>query len=157
MKAEFTVIGDPTAKGRARFARRGKYVQTYTPDKTANYETLVRLEYERQCEGIVFAPDIPLEMKVKAYLRVPKSTSKKKQLQMLNGKLRPIKKPDSTNICKAVEDALNKIAYSDDTQFVETTISRFYGDPARIEVLIREVITAEDLNQEEFASHRGLE
>jgi Holliday junction resolvase RusA-like endonuclease len=39
----FTIPGEPVAKGRAKFARRGNFVTTYTPDKTARYENLVKL------------------------------------------------------------------------------------------------------------------
>jgi Holliday junction resolvase RusA-like endonuclease len=39
----FTVYGEPVAKGRPRFAKRGNYVQTYTPVKTKSYEDEVRL------------------------------------------------------------------------------------------------------------------
>ena len=136
MKVSFTVLGDPVAKGRPRFSTRGKYVKSYTPEKTVNYELMVRFEYERQCEGFCFPPDVPLGMRIKAYLPIPKSASKKKQQQMLEGSLRPLKKPDSSNICKSIEDALNKIAYPDDSQIVETVISRFYGDPSRAEIEI---------------------
>ena len=51
MKVKFTVLGTPVGKGRPRFSRQGQFVRTYTPDKTVNYETLVRMEYEQQCGG----------------------------------------------------------------------------------------------------------
>ena len=38
----FKVDGDPVGKQRARYAKRGNYVQTYTPDKTRNYEALIK-------------------------------------------------------------------------------------------------------------------
>ena len=37
----FTVPGQPVGKGRAKAARRGKFVTFYTPEKTASYESLV--------------------------------------------------------------------------------------------------------------------
>ena len=40
---------------------------------------------------------------------------------MLNGELLPAKKPDIDNIVKAVLDALNEVAYRDDTQAVSYT------------------------------------
>ena len=39
----FTVPGSPVAKGRARAFRRGNHIGHYTPEKTANYENLVKL------------------------------------------------------------------------------------------------------------------
>lgn len=140
MKVAFTVLGEPVAKGRPRFSRKGNYVKSYTPEKTVNYETLVRLEYERQCEGVCFPADIPLCMNMTIYMGIPKSASKKKQKQMLEGELRPLKRPDSSNICKSLEDALNSVAYPDDAQIVETHISRFYGDPPRAEIEIYDML-----------------
>ena len=41
---KFEVMGTPVAKGRPKFARRGNFVSTYTPEKTVNYENLVQLD-----------------------------------------------------------------------------------------------------------------
>jgi Holliday junction resolvase RusA-like endonuclease len=35
----FMVEGTPVPKGRPRFARRGKFVSTYSPKTTVDYET----------------------------------------------------------------------------------------------------------------------
>lgn len=138
MKVKFTVFGNPVAKGRPKFARQGPYVRTYTPEKTVNYETLVRLEYERQCDGFRFEKDIPVEIRIDAYFQVPKSVSKKKSREMLDGKIRPTKKPDLDNVCKSLQDGLNGIAYYDDSQIVGIFVQKFYGDQPRVEVEISE-------------------
>ena len=39
---QFEVKGKICGKGRPRFVRRGQFVQTYTPDTTANYENLIK-------------------------------------------------------------------------------------------------------------------
>lgn len=46
---------------------------------------------------------------------------------MLDGKIRPTKKPDWDNIGKIVTDALNKIAYRDDSQVVACRVEKWYG------------------------------
>lgn len=135
---KFTVPGDPIGKGRPRFRRAGQYVTTYTPDKTVSYENLVKLMYEQQCKSYQFPQDVPLDMRITAYYSIPKSTSKKKRAEMLAFKVRPLKKPDSSNVLKSVEDALNGVAYHDDTQIVDTQIRRFYGENPRVVVTIRE-------------------
>jgi len=136
MRAEFTVMGEPKGKGRPRFARMGQNIRTYTPTETASYENLVAVEYERQCKGVYFERDIPLRMTVTGYLSIPKSVSRKKHDQMVNGDIRPIKKVDSSNLLKVVEDALNGVAYHDDVQLVEEFVFRYYGDVPRVEVTI---------------------
>ena len=144
MEARFVVPGEPTGKGRPRFSSVGKYVKAYTPQKTVMYENLIKIEYQEQCRGIFFEREKPVSMTIDAYLSIPQSASKKKKQQMLSGELRPLKKADSSNILKAVEDALNQVAYHDDVQVVETHISRFYGDQPRIEVTLKEIVYEED-------------
>ena len=139
MTVQFTVPGEPVGKGRPRFRRAGAYVSTYTPERTVSYENLVKLMYEDQCGGYMFPKEVPLGMAVVAYYTIPKSTSKKKRAEMLAEKLRPLKKPDSSNVLKAIEDALNKVAYYDDTQIVDTCVRRFYSDEPRVYVVIRDV------------------
>ena len=52
---------------------------------------------------------------------------------------RPLKKPDADNVVKVVLDALNKIAYYDDTQVVDLQIRRFYGENPRTVVTIEDI------------------
>ena len=130
MKASFIVEGEPKAKGRPRFRKNGF---PYTPETTVIYENLVRIEYMNQCNARF---EGALKMSVDAYLSIPKNASKKKRAEMDNGTIRPLKKPDSSNILKSIEDALNGVAYHDDAQIVETVVRRFYGDFPRVEVTI---------------------
>lgn len=53
---------------------------------------------------------------------------------MLNGELLPAKKPDIDNIVKAVLDALNEVAYRDDTQVVELQVRKQYSERPRLEI-----------------------
>jgi len=47
----FVIPGTPVGKGRPKFARRGNFVSTYTPEKTASYENLVRVKAEEPWPG----------------------------------------------------------------------------------------------------------
>jgi len=38
----FKVDANPVGKQRARYVKRGNFVQTYTPEKTRTYETLIK-------------------------------------------------------------------------------------------------------------------
>jgi Holliday junction resolvase RusA-like endonuclease len=40
---EFFIPGNPSGKGRPRFARQGQFVRTYTPRETEAYESNIRL------------------------------------------------------------------------------------------------------------------
>ena len=55
----------------------------------------------------------------------------------MTGAIRPTVKPDWDNIGKIVADALNKIAYYDDAQIVDSQTRKFYSDRPRVEILIQ--------------------
>lgn len=129
---KFTIPGEPTGKGRPRVTKWG----THTPEKTVLYENLVKLCYQEQCGKYTEKPLIAV---LSVYYSIPKSTPKKYIKPMLNGEIRPCKKPDIDNICKIIFDALNGIAYKDDTQIVEVRASKWYGETAHVEVMLTEV------------------
>lgn len=135
IKINFSVPGEPVGKGRPRFVRTYRGGRAVTPEKTRCYEELVRMEYCWQCRAKFIDTDI-LKMHIDAYFSVPKSTSKKKAKEMIEKKIRPAKKPDADNIIKAIADALNDVAYYDDKQIVDCSISKYYSDNPRIEVFI---------------------
>ena len=137
-RAAFTILGEPTGKGRPKFDTRGPYVRAVTPKKTVNYETLVKMEYQAQCDGIFFGNDSALGMKITAYKPITKSTSKRRMLQMIDGLIRPGKKPDWDNVGKIVCDALNGVAFHDDAQIVDGRTVKYYSDQPRVEVEIWE-------------------
>ena len=139
-KIKFTIPGPPQGKGRPRFSRRGKFVTTFTPDKTILYENLVRMEYQRQCGTERFGDDVPLKMRVTAYFAIPKSASKTKRADMINGAIMPTKKPDADNVLKIVADSLNQYAYPDDVQIVFAAVTKIYDLEPRVEVMLESVV-----------------
>ena len=131
---KLTIPGEPCAKQRPRTTKQG---HTYTPQKTVNYETLVRELYilqnfHQQLEG-------ELVMTVRAYFTIPKSASKKKAADMVGGRIRPTKRPDWDNVGKIISDALNGLAYHDDSQIVTATVEKWYSAEPRVEVEIQEI------------------
>lgn len=131
-----TIYGPPQGKARARTVKNrytGK-TMSFTPDKTVFYEQLVRSEFviggNKKMDG-------ELTMKVKAFFSIPKSISHKKAALMDCGVIRPTKKPDADNILKIVADALNKVAYDDDSQIVSATVEKYYSNEPRVEVEIK--------------------
>lgn len=135
----FTVIGEPVGKQRPKFSTVNGHAVAYTPKKTVDYETLVKLSYQQQCGGKMYEKDIALAIDIMAHFPIPKSVSKKKADMMRSGKIRPTKKPDIDNCIKSICDALNGIAYYDDAQIVEVTVWKFYSDEPKAEITIRAV------------------
>lgn len=139
MIVKFTIPGQPIGKGRPKFSTVCGHVTTYTPEKTANYEALIKYGYQSQCAGIKFEKKVPLDVRIVAYFGIPSSTSKKKAELMRQRIIRPVVKPDTDNIAKTVMDALNGIAYYDDAQVIDAQVRKFYDDNPRVVVTIREV------------------
>ena len=132
----FEVEGDPVPKSRPRFARRGNFVQTYTDAKTIDYETHVAMK-ARQAIGA----SEPLQgaLTVFLYLRytIPASYSKKRKEACLRGVEYP-KKIDIDNVYKSITDAMNGIVYMDDSQIVETHITKVYAETAGANIMVQE-------------------
>jgi Holliday junction resolvase RusA-like endonuclease len=110
------------------------YAAVYTPNDTVQYEERVKWEYIRQCGKHRFDDGTGLVMHIKAYYPIPKRTTVKNRLAMLNEANRPLVKPDADNVLKIIADSLNGLAYKDDAQIVDVRVVKFYGDCPRVEV-----------------------
>jgi len=135
----FSVEGDPVGKQRARHRRVGNFVRTYTPAKTVDYETRIR-EAGQKAMGASEPLQTPVTMFLYIRTGIPKSYSKKRREACLSGQEKPTKKPDSSNILKAVEDGLNGVVYTDDCQIVNHHITKVYATDAGVDVMIKECI-----------------
>lgn len=136
---ELTIPGAPFGKQRPKFTSRGKFGKAVTPEKTVNYETLVKLLYNEKYGELSFSADDPLKITIRAYMQIPSSKSNKQKELMRQGILRPTKKPDWDNIGKIIGDALNAIAYPDDKQIVEAHIIKYFDDNPRVEIEIEKI------------------
>lgn len=137
---QFTIPGEPQGKARARtfYSVSRSRTVSVTPEKTVMYENLIKqCAYNEMTDAGDFWLSEPLSIRVVAYYGVPKSTTKSKRLAMLDGNIRPTKKPDADNVLKVVVDALNGVLYKDDTQIVNAQVQKFYSDTPRVEVWIR--------------------
>jgi len=133
----FMVLGTPVPKGRPRFARRGKFVSTYSPKTTVDYETKVS-----ESAKLAMGASEPLETPVGAYiyitLPVPASYSKKRTEACLSGLEKPTKKSDIDNYCKALFDGMNGIVFLDDSLVVSLHATKVYGTIGMVEVMVKE-------------------
>ena len=136
---QFRYYGEIRGKGRPRFRSCGKFVKTYTDKDTQNYEMSIKEAYLQAKQESYMNPDTQLAMTLMVYQPIPKSVSKKKKQEMLDGKIRPTKKPDIDNILKSVLDSLNQVAFHDDTQFVSVEVCKWYDEVPRLVIRIREV------------------
>ena len=130
-RLSFEIPGKPGAKQRPRHTRNG---HTYTPEETVNYENLVKVCFREKYPG--FVPiDEAVVMDISAAFPIPESWSKKKKMLALKSDIYP-RKPDWDNIGKIVSDALNGIAYTDDSLVSMCVVSKYYSSYPHVSVTI---------------------
>jgi len=133
MELQFIVPGEPRGKGRPRFGNG----RTYTDAKTVAYEKLIacRAAEAMPCPAVA----TPVKVRIDIYKGVPKSWTMAKRRRALDGLEIP-GKPDLDNVAKAVLDALNGVAYADDTQVVRLLVQKQYSLEPRLVVTVKELI-----------------
>jgi len=124
----FEIRGEPRPKGRPQFARRGKFVTSYTPAATRDAEADVRSQIIAQLKpGFV-----PLQgaLNISAVFRrlKPKSASKKVKY--------PTTRPDLDNYMKLLLDAMNQVVFVDDGQIVVLLVSKVFDETPGITVTV---------------------
>jgi Holliday junction resolvase RusA-like endonuclease len=134
----FTIPGPPVGKGRPRATVRGGRARMFTPEKTVNYEAMVK-----QCAGAAMAGAAPItgavEATIKVTMPIPQSWSKKKIADAIGHRIIPTGKPDADNIAKAILDACNEIVFKDDAQAADLIVRKRYGEVPGVSVSINPV------------------
>ena len=136
MKIAFVVPGKPVGKGRPRASTVGGHVHMHTPEATVTYENWVRACYLQNHTGVRLEGQLAMELT--AIFEPPKRLSKQRRAACLAGLLHPTGKPDLDNLAKAAADALNGLAYRDDSCITDLVVRKRYGTEPRLEVVIRD-------------------
>lgn len=116
-----TVAGTPVPKARPRFSHtRGGRAFAYTPKSTQDAEARIRAAWiekhgTQPAEG-------PLRLSVAFTMPIPKSRRDIKDGDPHTSR------PDTDNLLKLVQDALNGLAYKDDSQIWMTIACKNYGE-----------------------------
>ena len=149
-KIKFCVDGEPMGKQRPKARNTGKFIHIYTPSATGNYENRVRDSYKKVAaihEFEEYSAHSEISATIIAYYQIPKSHYKfykrekvtrldKEGQEMLNGTIRPTKKPDTDNIAKIILDSLNGVAYVDDSRITTLLVMKYYSENPRVEVIL---------------------
>ena len=134
-KGFIIVEGDPVAKGRPRFDPRMK--RAYTPTKTADKEREIRKAWTKKYGGQKLRG--PLRVKVFVAFEPPRKMSLKQKKRTIEKPLFRQQRPDIDNIQKLCCDALNKIAYEDDSAIVYMIGAKIYAEKAFTYIEIEEI------------------
>ncbi len=113
----------PRGKARARVTTRG----TYTPDSTVQAEKMIG-EHWKAMRGGSWPSGVPLVMVVLA-------TFKRTKRNPPAGSYHT-QRPDADNIWKLAADALNHVAYEDDSQIAVGRCVKMWGDADSLSITV---------------------
>jgi Holliday junction resolvase RusA-like endonuclease len=136
-----TIPGNPIAKKRPRFARRGKFVTTYNDQESE--EGKLRWNIMTQLPQPWTPIKNPIKIITVFYMKRPKShygSGKNVNILKNNAPLIHLCKPDLDNLQKMVYDCFNQLVWVDDSLVCETYSRKEYSDNPRIEIIISEAI-----------------
>ena len=122
------IESEPVAQPRPRVTRWG----TFDPAK--DKKNWARIQIANQ---VTEKLTCPIRIDILYALQVPKSTSKKKRVLMLNGEIKHVKRPDIDNYAKFTLDVLNDIAFVDDSQIYHLTAQKVYSEHPRTEITLK--------------------
>ncbi|NUF99164.1 RusA family crossover junction endodeoxyribonuclease [Lactobacillus mellis] len=135
---ELVINEIPQPQPRPRITVRGKYAHAYEPKSITEYKRLVAGKYRSEHKQ-----QLPLtgalSVDVRFYRPVQKSISKAERQRRLLGQSLPTVKPDIDNYVKAILDALNGLAFKDDSQIAVLYARKIYSDKPRTEIEITEI------------------
>lgn len=118
--------------------RKRHSVRMYTPAEVrkwqsdAKYLAAIAMKDKNPLKG-------QLVVDISVYLNPPMSMSKKKLELALEGRIRPITRPDCDNYAKATLDAMNQIVWVDDSQIVTLIVGKWYAEKPRVVVTVNEL------------------
>lgn len=128
---EITIPGEPLAKKRPKFAKRGNFVSVYDPGKKES--DAIRLIVQSQWPHKPI--ETPIELMIVFNMPIPASWSKKRKEHALKAAFH-FSKPDLDNLLKFVADVLTGIVFIDDRQIYKITAEKKYAEIPRTEIKI---------------------
>lgn len=132
------IPGVPVGKARARsnilmkngkpvIGAGGRPIMTHhTPEKTANYEALIKYAGQQAMGGRALLTEA-VAIELDLFIAPPASWSQKKRRDAIEDRIRPTTKPDADNVLKAIADGLNGVVWADDKQMTDVVIRKRYA------------------------------
>lgn len=127
MEVTFTIPAIPVAQPRHRAAVVNGRAMTYEAPKSAPihaFKATARMAYQTNAPGGPYAG--PLALQLTCVFPRPKAKTRKRTD---NPRLWHAIRPDCDNLAKSVMDALNGLAWVDDSQIAWLHVEKHYGEP----------------------------
>lgn len=123
---------EPMGKQRPKASVIAGHAHIYTPTRTLEYEHAIRNEFATEYPGANPTAK-PVRIAIQAFFPLNKGDYKKDGTPTKAGclkianQIKHTKKPDFDNLAKAAVDALNGIAWVDDSQICEASVRKAYA------------------------------
>lgn len=145
------VLGKVEPKGRGRVGAKvtskktGKaFTPVFTPQHTRKYEAQVKYAAGKAM-GDQEPFSTPVEVKIYIGIGIPMGVSKRKRKAMIEGWIRPDKKPDIDNLVKAALDAINTVVMTDDKLVWNLQATKVYSSRPGLRIEVKRSPTMADL------------
>lgn len=129
----FEVPGDPVPQPRPRITTRGRHGHAYTPADHPIHAYRAAIAEAAREAGATPTDTAPITLIVDLVFARPKSHYRKSGVREDAPKL---PRADCSNVLKGLEDALNGVAWVDDTQVARVVIEKTWGSEGRTTVRI---------------------
>lgn len=128
MQKTLIIPGDPVAQKRPRFSR--KLGRAYNSQRETQDCLTWKIASQWGSEPI----EGPVSLEIDFYIKIPKSTSKKRTEAMFATPC--LKHSDVDNFLKMFLDASNGVIFKDDSQVWEATVRKVWSTDPRTEVVV---------------------
>ena len=148
------IPGNPIAKKRPRFARRGKFVKTYNAQETEEGKALQIIMAQTPPDPV----DLPVAVKFIFFMKRPKGhygTGRNAGSLKANAPTIHIKKNDLDNMVKFYSDILNGFAWKDDCQIFKIDALKIYDKKPRTEIYIEAIEGGHITKESNNGKHNG--
>ena len=130
MILHFTIPGVPVPWKRAQ--QKGK--QFFTDPRVRAFKEAVAWSAKHAGARVT---ERPCTLAITCYMPIAASWSKNKRLEASADVLRHTSKPDWDNLGKGISDALNGVAWIDDSQVVYASVRKLYSENPRTDVTVQ--------------------
>ena len=134
-KFKFIIYGNPIPLARVKhfYDKKRGFAWSYLPKRSKEYQEHVKHAFLTQKQKLKIDKPFkkPLYVHMIFYMRIPK------YLPDVKDNTVHIKRPDISNLAKAIEDAGNKILWEDDNLICKEFIEKYYSNTPRVEVIVK--------------------
>ncbi len=131
----FEIHSVPRPQAQTRFRKTPLGIRVYDPSKLTKQQ--IQWQISPSAPKEPFRGSVAMDMTF--FMPIPSHTSRVQRALMINGSVRPAKKPDFDNLAYIVTNAFKGIVYRDDGQVVDCAIHKYYSETPKTVVKVWEI------------------